>query len=136
MPECVCVAEEMAPGCIMGRNQASGGSVMPLAMFYCEILGPDIHVDLRSLNVIETPLTEESHKSHGIFFFLHVSLQILCVYIKQPKRLLSSKYLLTIFFQSGNQVNLLEFAVLLHNTTMEVKVLSVTSGKLRGKSNS
>ena len=38
--------EEMAPGCTMGRRQASGGSVMLWAMFCWETLGPGIHVDV------------------------------------------------------------------------------------------
>ncbi|KAK3520422.1 hypothetical protein QTP70_024176, partial [Hemibagrus guttatus] len=36
--------EHMAPGCTMGRRQASRGSVMLCAMFCWETLGPAIHV--------------------------------------------------------------------------------------------
>ena len=38
--------EEMVPGCIMGRRQAGGGSVMLWTMFCWETLGPGIHVDV------------------------------------------------------------------------------------------
>ena len=38
--------EVMAPGCIVGRRQASGGSVMLSAMFCWETLGLTIHVDI------------------------------------------------------------------------------------------
>ncbi|KAK3530443.1 hypothetical protein QTP86_024354 [Hemibagrus guttatus] len=46
--ECVCHlhGEQMAPGCIMGRRQAGGGSVMLWAMSCWETLGPAIHVDV------------------------------------------------------------------------------------------
>ena len=46
----VCVhclpGEDIAPGCTMGRRQASGGSVMLWAMFCWETVGLAIHVDV------------------------------------------------------------------------------------------
>jgi len=40
----------MAAGCIMGRMQASGGSVVLRAVFCWENFGPGIHVD----NIFDT----------------------------------------------------------------------------------
>ena len=49
--------ENMAPGCTMGRRQASGGRVMLWAMFCWETLGPAIHVD--------ATLTDNTYQSFG-----------------------------------------------------------------------
>ncbi|KAK3540543.1 hypothetical protein QTP70_034300 [Hemibagrus guttatus] len=48
MARCMChfPREHMAPGCTMGRRQASGRSVMLWAVFCWETLGPAIHVDV------------------------------------------------------------------------------------------
>ncbi|KAK3558608.1 hypothetical protein QTP86_021665 [Hemibagrus guttatus] len=38
--------EHLAPGCIMGRRRAGGGSVLLRSMFRWETLGPAVHVDV------------------------------------------------------------------------------------------
>ena len=76
----VCVrhlpGEHMAPGCTMGRRQASGGSVMLWAMFCWETLGPAIHVDvtLTRTTYLSIVADHESDGASPALHFYHFSL--------------------------------------------------------------